>query len=167
MTPTWSCSRTTPRVRRLPACGLPAEPKVSSGRRSSLGARNNRGRAASRTPSAYAARPGPGLGYAAFPPPPSRDFGHGLQRLRRLPIAGPGKRDETRRSQRRLLDRCVGMFLEQALEPPGPRLAGSRERCTRLSQRVRFPTVGPQRSRALPAGMFLARVPAGELASTG
>jgi hypothetical protein len=34
--------------------------------------------------------PGPVSRYAAFAPPPSGSFGHGLERLRRLPVAGKG-----------------------------------------------------------------------------
>jgi hypothetical protein len=47
--------------------------------------------------SAYAARPSPRSGYAAFPPPPSRSFGHGLERLRRLSVSVSGEGGEAGR----------------------------------------------------------------------
>jgi hypothetical protein len=49
-------------------------------------------------------RLGPCSRYAPLTPPP--------------PIAGAVQRDETGRSQYCLVDRCVGMLLEHALEPP-------------------------------------------------
>ena len=57
------------------------------------------------------------LRYAALPPPLSRSFGHGLQGLRGLEVAGAGKSDETGRSECGLFDRRLGIFLEVAEQP--------------------------------------------------
>jgi hypothetical protein len=72
-----------------------------------------------RTPSAYAARPGPGSGHTAFAPPPSRSFALGLRRdhlsVVRLTRDSTGKNPPTAGGLRLI---GVGLFRGERSDAP-------------------------------------------------
>jgi hypothetical protein len=62
-------------------------------------------------------RPGPRSGYASSSCPPRRSFGHGPEGLDGLLVARPRQSDEAGRGEPGLLDRHVGMLLEETQQP--------------------------------------------------